>query len=60
MGGVTFPFMQTMEVNESVAKFWKSLREMSPMVVADAVIALPEETFNLGVQRLGSVIYIRH
>uniref|UniRef100_M4C3D6 RxLR effector candidate protein n=1 Tax=Hyaloperonospora arabidopsidis (strain Emoy2) TaxID=559515 RepID=M4C3D6_HYAAE len=60
MGGVTFPFMQTMKLNQSVAKFWKSLREMSPEVVADAVIALPEGTFILGVQKLGSVIYIRH
>ena len=33
---------------------------MSPEVVADAVIAFPDETFILGVQKLGSVKYIRH
>uniref|UniRef100_M4BYH6 RxLR effector candidate protein n=1 Tax=Hyaloperonospora arabidopsidis (strain Emoy2) TaxID=559515 RepID=M4BYH6_HYAAE len=49
-----------MEVNQSVVKFWKSLREISTDFEADAVIALLEGTFILGVQKLGPVIYIRH
>ena len=57
VGGSTIPFTQTMEVNPSVGKFWKSLREISTEVVADAVITLPEGTFILGVQNLFCYIH---
>uniref|UniRef100_A0AAV1TLS1 Crinkler effector protein N-terminal domain-containing protein n=1 Tax=Peronospora matthiolae TaxID=2874970 RepID=A0AAV1TLS1_9STRA len=62
VGGLTIPFAPTMWKDSSLDKFWKVFRECysDADLAAGAVIALPEETFILGNDLLGSHIYIRH
>ena len=60
--GLTISFTPTMRKNSSLDKFWKAFRECytDTDLAAGVVIALPEETFILGNESLGSRIYIRH
>uniref|UniRef100_A0AAV1TNW5 Crinkler effector protein N-terminal domain-containing protein n=1 Tax=Peronospora matthiolae TaxID=2874970 RepID=A0AAV1TNW5_9STRA len=62
VGGLTIPFAPTMWKDSSLDKFWKVFRECytGADLAAGAVIALPEDTFILGNESLGSHIYIRH
>lgn len=59
VSGVTVLVTKSMELNDPpLVAFWNACRKISTDIVADSVIALPEKTFILGQQDLGSRIYV--
>ncbi|RLN57873.1 hypothetical protein BBJ29_009559 [Phytophthora kernoviae] len=60
VNGVTIHVTENMALNPpALVDFWKAFQAIRTEVEADAVIALPEETFLLGDLTQGSRIYIR-